>query len=135
MGMSKTILVVDDDQSIMEVIQMVLEGEGYQVETSLDEDCFPLPEDNLPDLILLDLLLLGRDGREICQHLKSNQATAHIPVIMLSAHSDADRVANMSGADDFLEKPFDVDALINIVEKHLASTHISDQLLREETLG
>ena len=128
--MSKKILVVDDDQGVMEVIQMVLEGEGYQVETSFDEDCFPLAEDNLPDLILLDVLLLGGDGREICQLVKGNQATSHIPIIMLSAHSDADQVADMSGADDFLEKPFDVDALIKIVQRHLAST--GDKLLSEE---
>src|SRR5713226_4985492 len=90
-GMSKRILVVDDDESIMEVIQMVLEGEGHQIQGSFDEGCFPLPEDNLPDLILLDVMLLGRDGREVCQHLKSNANTAHIPIIMLSAHSDADK--------------------------------------------
>ena len=134
-GMSKKILVVDDDESIMEVIQMVLESEGHQIQASFDESCFPLTEDNLPDLILLDVMLLGGDGREACQQLKSNAATAHIPVIILSAHSDADKVANMSGANDFLEKPFDVDALINIVQKHLDLLIPSNRLLSEETFG
>src|SRR6266498_2492656 len=118
--MNQKILVVDDDEGILEVVQIVLEGEGYQVQTSQSSECFQNFGD-LPDLILLDVLLSGEDGREICKQLKSDEKTVHIPVIMLSAHSDASRVADTSGADDFLEKPFDVDVLIEVVEKHLAS--------------
>lgn len=118
----KKILVIDDDESIIEVIQLVLEGEGYCVQASMDSNLLPLFKKEKPDLILLDVLLSGADGRDICKQLKSNPKTAHIPVIMLSAHSDVDQVADDGGADDFLEKPFDVDALIAIVEKHLVST-------------
>jgi DNA-binding response OmpR family regulator len=119
--MRKKILVVDDDESIAEVVQIVLEGEGYQVSTNMDGENLHFLQGNVPDLILLDVLLAGIDGRDICRSLKSNLLTQHIPVIMLSAHSDASKVADMSGADDFLEKPFDVDALIGIVAKHLSS--------------
>ncbi len=119
--MNQKILVVDDEESILEVVQIVLEGEGYQVQTSQNGECFQNLNGDLPDLILLDVLLSGEDGREICKQLKSDEKTVHIPVIMLSAHSDASRVADTSGADDFLEKPFDVDVLIEVVEKHLAS--------------
>lgn len=118
----KKILVVDDDESIIEVIQLVLESEGYHVQTSMDSNLLPLFKKGEPDLILLDVLLSGADGRDICKQLKGNPKTAHIPVIVLSAHSDADKIADDGGADDFLEKPFDVDALIAIVEKHLVST-------------
>lgn len=123
--MSKKILVVDDEESITEVVQMVLEGEGYAVETSLDGEAVPDFPNGMPDLLLLDVLLHGKDGRFICQQIKSNPRTAHIPVIMLTAHSDASKVANAGGADGFLEKPFDVDELIHIVEKYLTSSPIT----------
>ncbi len=119
--MGKKILVVDDDEGIVEVVQIVLEGEGYQVHTSMDGENLNHINHDAPDLILLDVLLAGIDGRDICKSLKSNEATRHIPVIMLSAHSDASKVADTGGADDFLEKPFDVDVLIDIVAKHLSS--------------
>jgi DNA-binding response OmpR family regulator len=117
--MAKKILVVDDDESITEVIQIVLEGEGYEVEVSLDGSCIPNFPSGQPDLILLDILLHSKDGRKLCQQLKSNQKTSHIPVIVLSAHSDGSQAANDCGADDFLEKPFDVDVLISTAEKYL----------------
>ncbi len=120
--MSKTILVVDDDEGIIEVVQIVLESEGYDVRTSLTGDFLCQLDYTLPDLILLDVLLLGEDGREICRALKNNSRTAHIPVILLSAHSDASKVADASGADGFLEKPFDLDELTEAVKKHLALT-------------
>lgn len=119
--MQQKILVVDDDESILEVIQIVLESEGYQIQISQNSDCFQHFTNCLPDLILLDVLLSGEDGREICKQLKRNQATAHIPVVILSAHTDANMFADVSGADDFLEKPFDVDVLLETVEKHLVS--------------
>ncbi len=120
--MPQLILVVDDEESILEVVQIVLEGEGYHIQTRMDsgflQDFQHIPR--LPDLILLDVLLSGEDGREICRRIKADARLHHIPVIMLSAHSDVSKVADTSGADGFLEKPFDVDALIAIVEKHLA---------------
>jgi CheY-like chemotaxis protein len=117
--MSK-ILVVDDDEGIVEVVQIVLEGEGYVVQTSMNGAIFQLLSNmaEQPDLILLDVLLSGEDGREISKRLKSDEKTKHIPVVMLSAHSDASKIADNSGADDFLEKPFDVDVLIEKVRKY-----------------
>ena len=117
----KHILVVDDDEGILEVVQIVLEGEGYKVETSQNGDKLQDLEKNKTDLILLDVLLSGRDGREICKALKRDIFTRNIPVVMLSAHSDASKVADGSGADGFLEKPFDVDVLIETVKKYLES--------------
>src|SRR5579863_8015014 len=99
----KKILVVDDDEGIMEVVQIVLEGEGYTVQTSMNGAILQQlnEQQNLPDLILLDVLLSGEDGREICKRLKSDEKIKHIPVIMLSAHSDTNKIADSSGADDF----------------------------------
>ena len=129
--MTKKILVVDDDEGILEVVQIVLEGEGYRVQTSLNGECLWNLENDMPDLVLLDVLLSGEDGRMICKRLKSDAKTAHIPIIVLSAHSDASKVADTSGADDFLEKPFDVDVLIEVVERHLASTSSSSHTSKE----
>lgn len=117
--MQQKILVVDDDESILEVIQIVLESEGYQIQIKQDGESLRHFTTDLPDLILLDVQLSGEDGPEICKRLKHNQATAHIPIIILSAHSDVHELAAVSGADGFLEKPFDVDVLIKTVEKHL----------------
>jgi DNA-binding response OmpR family regulator len=129
--MAKKILVVDDDEGITEVIQLVLESEGHHVITSIDGNFLALTEQQMLDLILLDVLLPGKSGQEICQRLKSDPDTAHIPVIMLSAHTDTGDLARKSGADDFLEKPFDVEHLIAMVEKHLTRT---SALLKPEEL-
>lgn len=123
--MGYRILVVDDDEGIVEVVQIVLEGEGYEVRTGTNRACLQNLDVSPPDLILLDVLLSGDDGRAICRTLKSDPLTQHIPVIMLSAHSDASKVADDGGADDFLEKPFDVDVLIEMVAKHLSSSPLS----------
>ena len=127
--MSQLILVVDDEESILEVVQIVLEGEGYRIQTCMNSSFLRDFQQTtlLPDLILLDVLLSGEDGREICRKIKADTRLHHIPVIMLSAHSDASKVADTSGADDFLEKPFDVDALIDIVQKHLVAVPASNQ--------
>lgn len=117
--MMKKILVVDDDESILEVVQIALESEGYYVQTISSSRGLQEMTNNRPDLILLDMILGGEDGRILCQRLKSDAETKHIPIIILSAHSDAGEVADTSGADDFLEKPFDIDALLDIVEKHV----------------
>ncbi len=117
--MSKYILVIDDDESILEVVQIVLESEGYNVQTSLNGDCLQHLDSNQPDLILLDVLLSGEDGRELCRQLKCNPVTSRIPIIMLSAHSQAHKTTGMNGANAFLEKPFDVDVLLSTVQHYL----------------
>jgi CheY-like chemotaxis protein len=118
--MAKKILVVDDDEGITEVVQIVLEGEGYEVKTSKDGECFANLSSGLADLILLDLLLAGADGRALCKMLKNDEQTKHIPIVVLSAHANTGKLADDSGADDFLQKPFDVDVLIDVVARNLA---------------
>ncbi len=125
--MSQRILVVDDEESILEVVQIVLEGEGYIVQTSMDSSFLHMLTSPLPNAILLDVLLAGEDGRDISRRIKSDARLQHIPVIMLSAHSDASKVADTSGADAFLEKPFDVDALIDIVQKYASAVPTPNQ--------
>ena len=113
MQVQKKILVVDDDPDILEFLQVILEEEGYTVATTDKGDYVEkLHDGELPNLILLDILLSGKDGREIVKSLKSQEETRHIPVVMFSAHPSAEATARACGADDFIAKPFDIDVLL-----------------------
>jgi|SRR5579859_2223535 len=116
----KKILVIDDELDILEFLQELLEQEDYTVVTiDKAEYLEKLHDEGLPDLILLDVLLSGKDGREIVKHLKSQQETRHIPVIMFSAHPSAEGTARAAGADDFVAKPFELDELLEKVAHYL----------------
>jgi DNA-binding response OmpR family regulator len=116
----KRIFIVDDEQDILEFLQVILEEEGYSVVTS-DKGEFleQLHNGVLPHLILLDVLLSGKDGREIVKYLKSQEETKSIPVIMFSAHPSAEKTSRQAGADDFLAKPFNIDDLLAKIAHYL----------------
>ncbi len=116
----KKLLVVDDEQDILEFLKVILEDEGYIVVTTDKDDYLEgLNNDTPPDLILLDLLLSGKDGREIVKHLKMQENTKHIPIIMFSAHPGAQETTRQAGADDFVAKPFEIDLLLSKIRQHL----------------
>ena len=103
------ILVVDDDENIVELIQYNLTRSGYDVITAGDgQAALAAARKQLPDLVLLDLMLPGIDGLDVCRELKSDEATRGIPVIMLTARGEeADIVSGLEmGADDYIPKPF-----------------------------
>lgn len=105
----QSVLVVEDEEDIMEVIRFNLEKEGYEVHQALSgEKALQVIENNLPSLVLLDLMLPGINGLDLCRILKQNDRTKAIPVIMLTAKSeDADIVAGLEmGAEDYITKPF-----------------------------
>lgn len=109
------ILVVDDEPDILELIRYNLAQNGYRVTEVLSgEEALVQVRVQLPDLVILDLMLPGVDGLEVCRALKRDARTAAIPVLMLSARSeDADVVAGLElGADDYLTKPFSPRVLI-----------------------
>jgi DNA-binding response OmpR family regulator len=114
---SRKILVVDDEPDILLFLQVILEEEGYTVVTSdKGEYLEQLHNGGLPDLILLDVLLSGKDGRDIVRYLKKQEETKHIPVIMFSAHPGAEETARQAGAENFLPKPFDIDELLAMIK-------------------
>ncbi len=116
------ILVVDDDPAIVEAIQLALEDDGYSVETCIDgEKGLELIATLKPKVVLLDLLLSGKDGGEIIIKLKQSDETKDIPVILVSAHPSAEEISKKSGANDFLAKPFDVEVLLEIIKKHMGN--------------
>ncbi len=118
--MNKKILIVDDDIDILEVVQIILEDHGYIVSAlSKGEKVDELVKSFNPDLILLDIWLSGIDGQDIAKRLKSNDSTKHIPIVMVSAVSKSDKIAEKAGVEDFLAKPFDMHDLIRVVAQHI----------------
>jgi DNA-binding response OmpR family regulator len=116
----KKILVVEDDPDIVEFLQELLEQEDYNVAiTDKAEYVEKLRNSGLPDLVLIDVLLSGKDGREIVKQLKSQEETSYIPVIMFSAHPNTEGTARKARADDFIAKPFEADELLAKVAKWL----------------
>jgi len=116
----KKILIVDDDIDILEPLQLLLEAEGYEVSTTTKgEQTYTKVDSFMPDLILLDVLMSGSDGRVICRRLKDTARTKKIPIIMMSAHPSAKSDSSGSGADAFIAKPFEIEDLCKIVKKYL----------------
>ena len=114
------ILVVDDDLDILVVMEILLTMKGFSVEvTAKWESTFEKIDSFRPDLILLDVLISGNDGRTICKQLKSQEGTRNIPIIMFSAHPSAAATIADYGADDFIAKPFDVNDLVAKVNRQL----------------
>ena len=105
----KHVIVVDDEHDIRELIEYNMTKDGYAVEgVATGEDALRKARSAKPDLIVLDLMLPGVDGLEVCRRLKADRVTAAIPIIMLTAKGeDADVVAGLElGADDYIVKPF-----------------------------
>ncbi len=111
----KTILVVEDEENILEVVCYNLKVEGFlAVGAASGEEALELAKQTQPDLILLDLMLPGINGLDVCRHLKSNDTTKDIPVVMLTAKGEeTDIVSGLElGADDYITKPFSPKVLI-----------------------
>lgn len=117
------ILAVDDDKDILEVLQLILEDSGYEVETLADgHHLFEKIAEIHPDLIILDVMLGNMDGRELCRTMKAKKETHNIPVIMLSAsHTISGDLKKNGNPDDFIAKPFDIEVLLDTVERRLAA--------------
>ena len=117
----KRVLVIDDDQDILEPIALLLESEGYMVATiTKGNETYTKVKEFAPNIILLDILMSGSDGRTICKKLKQTDETKHIPIVMMSAHPGADKDSVDAGADDFIAKPFETADLLQILIKTLS---------------
>ncbi|MDN3547838.1 response regulator transcription factor [Mucilaginibacter aquaedulcis] len=116
------ILIVDDDPDLLEILSYLLTSSGYEVQTlSKGDAIFEHIAAFQPDLILMDVMLAGMDGREICKGIKANPQTL-MPVILISGTHDLSLTLTQTGApDDFLAKPFDLDELLKKVAFQLAA--------------
>ena len=116
------IVVVEDEEDIRELIQYHLEREGYKVLVASDgKRGLELIQREVPDLVLLDLMLPGKDGLEICRDIRSDERIAHVAVLMVTAKAEeADIVLGLGlGADDYISKPFRPRELIARVQSAL----------------
>ena len=113
------IVVADDDLAILDCIQLILEDEGYKVKTTANGADVPALAKTRPNLLLLDVWMSGQDGRKICKKLKGDKATKDLPIIIISANKDTAQIAKEAGANDFIEKPFEIDDLLAKVKKHV----------------
>lgn len=112
---SKKILVVEDERDILHLVKHYLEKEGYRVSTAVTgAEGLTLAKSDHPDLLILDLMLPGMDGLEVCKRLRADQPTATLPIIMLTAKAEeSDTVIGLElGADDYVTKPFSPKALV-----------------------
>lgn len=116
------IILTDDDSGIQDAVRLILERAGYEVTIFSNGDALLSNSFEIPDLFILDKQLSGVDGLDICRFLKAQAITGSIPVIILSASPHISRLALAAGADDFLEKPFKMTALRNMVA-HLLGQH------------
>ena len=111
----KTILVIDDEKDILNLVEYNLKSDGYGVLLAKNgEEGYEIARRHKPDLVVLDLMLPGMDGLEVCKLLRQNEATRGIPILMLTAKSsDVDQIVGLElGAADYIAKPFSVKVLL-----------------------
>ncbi|MEM9752463.1 MAG: response regulator transcription factor [Planctomycetota bacterium] len=125
-----SVLLVEDERDLLELLRYNLDREGYTVNTAeTGEDALKKLRDDVPDLILLDLMLPAMDGLEVCRTLRSREATENVPVIMLTAkgeESDIVRGLEM-GADDYVTKPFSPRVLLARISAVLRRAEAIDE--------
>ena len=119
--MKKRILVVENNRDILDLISLVLDEAGYEVDLYQNEkDIFNKITEFQPDAILLDIIKPTLEGTELCRQIKEAEDTSHIPVIVLSTHTQIHKVKEIC-ADETIEKPFDIDGLLEILDQQIKS--------------
>lgn len=121
--MNKRLLIVDNDIDVLDVMKEVFEYEGFEVKTlSRTDDVFTDIAVYDPHVVMIDYILEGINGGELCHQIKHNPKTAHLPVIMVSAYSNVLNSLGHYGYDSFIAKPFDITDLVAEVNKYCLNT-------------
>ena len=120
--MKTKILVADDDPGLRDIFKIIFEKAGYDVQLLEDASRIFKKNFRVPDIFLVDKFLSGIDGVDVCSFLKNDPFTEHIPVVMVSASTDIAAVAVKAGADDFVEKPFDMNYLLQVIDRNISNT-------------
>jgi len=121
--MKKKILIVEDEPSLLKLESILLTLKGYEVKGVEDgQAALDAVATMKPDLLLLDIMLPKINGFEVCRQIKANEATCHIPVIMLTAKKSNEDLAKgkQVGADDYITKPFKSENVINTIQRLLS---------------
>ncbi len=135
--MKKTIAIIDDEPDIVELVSLHLQKAGFNTKGFLNtEDFLDFVGNNIPDLILLDLMLPDADGFEICKYLRKKDEFAFVPIIMLTAKvEETDKVLGLElGADDYVTKPFSPKELVARVKAVLRRQH-KEEVLNKIVVG
>jgi len=123
MNTQKKVMIADDDPGILDAVEAMLEFGGYQVSSTPNGATLLDIKENFPDLLLLDIWMPGTDGRDVCKYLKAQERSKNMPIIMISASTELEKSAKEAGADDFLEKPFDMDELLQKIDYYLTKVN------------
>lgn len=112
-------MAIDDEQDILDALEVILKASGYSVKTYNNISSIDEVSNYNPDLVILDVLLVGNSGKVICTMIRSNPKTEKIPILLLSAHpsSQLKNITKKYNATAFLPKPFDLDVLLAVVRK------------------
>ncbi|MBP7688546.1 MAG: response regulator [Thermoflexales bacterium] len=124
-------LIVEDDPDARKVLSLILKLDGYQIHSAPGgQEALNILADLVPDVILLDVMMPGMDGYQVCQWVRSNPAVRHVPVIMLSGKADPESVARGMevGADEYLSKPITPSSLTKQLKTVLARTAARTQI-------
>ncbi len=125
-AVQKTILAVDDERDIIDMLTLLLESEGYRVVPAMGgTEAIEILEKETPDLVLLDIMMPDLDGHAVCRHIRAQEKFADLPVVMLTAKNDIDHIALAldEGADGFIVKPFEVDQFLRMLGFRVAGRH------------
>jgi DNA-binding response OmpR family regulator len=129
--MAEKILVADDEPEIRNLLGHFLKGQGYEVILASDgNEALRLAAEENPEVIILDIKMPGLDGLEVCKKLKEKEQTKLIPVIVITGFEDNKMEALNRGADDFVNKPFDMAEISSRVRSALRIRHLTNELER-----
>lgn len=119
--MTKKILVIDDNSDLLELLNEALTAEGYEVEcASHIDNIYESVRNSRPALVIVDYILQGINGGELCHQLKINPRTSHLPVVMITGYSRVLESLGSYGADHLLAKPFDLNELLAVVNSYFS---------------
>jgi CheY-like chemotaxis protein len=113
----KTILIVEDDRDLTDLLGTALELSGYEVETAVNGAAIPLAQEARPDVILLDIQMPGMDGIQVAQRLRADERTRDIPIVLMSAGYRLDERGREVQVERLLPKPFDLNVMLDYVDE------------------
>lgn len=119
------VLVVDDDRIIGEMLEFMLGSKGYSpvISNKPEQTAHNILHNGI-DLVMLDQFIFGVSGIDICKEIQENVITAHVPILMMSAHSEVEKECLTAGATDFISKPFEMKSLFSRIETILKRTKV-----------
>jgi DNA-binding response OmpR family regulator len=127
--MNATILIIDDNEDILFMLKAMLQLKEYTVYTKETADNIETFIEHLePDVILMDMLLSGADGREVCKKIKINSAISSIPIVMISAMPNGKQLCLEAGANYFVGKPFEMGDMFNAIAMAIANSSVSSTI-------